>query len=147
MKEKLPLSHKLCAFRWLISRPQQAWTSSSKSEVSKSNSWKITSFSKTMALQREPFLTIIYTINLSPLLVTKKGFMPIIILSIYQQCSLPLIIHCTFYMDICCNHCHVVLCKHTLEMQNSEKTVFAEPRGTTLFRVVFHPFRLKFASV
>ena len=66
-------------------------TSSSKSEVSKSNSWKVTSFSKTMALQREPLLTIFYTINLSPLLVTKKGFMPIIILSNYQQCPLPLI--------------------------------------------------------
>ena len=59
-------------------------TSSSKSEVSKSNSWKITSFSETMALQRVPFLTMFYTINLSPLLVTKKGFMLIIILSNYQ---------------------------------------------------------------
>ena len=50
-------------------------TSSSKSEVSKSNLWKITSFSNSMALQRELFLTMFYTINLSPLLVTKKGFM------------------------------------------------------------------------
>ena len=41
---------KLCAFRCLISRPQN-----SKSEVLKSNSWKITSFLKTMALQRELF--------------------------------------------------------------------------------------------
>ena len=65
-------------------------TSSSKSEVSKSNSRKITSFSKTIALQREPFLTMFYTINLSPLLIAKKGFMLIIILSNYQQCSLPL---------------------------------------------------------
>ena len=31
-----------------------------------------------------------YTMNLSPLLVTKKGFMLIIILSNYQQCPLPL---------------------------------------------------------
>ena len=59
-------------------------TSSSKSEVSKSNSWKITSFSKIMALQRVLFLTMFYTINLSPLLVTKKGFMLIIILSSNQ---------------------------------------------------------------
>ena len=59
-------------------------TSSFKSEVSKSNSWKITSFSKTTELQREPFLTMFYTIHLSPLLITKKGFMPIIILSNYQ---------------------------------------------------------------
>ena len=32
---------------------------------------KITSFPKTMSLQRELFLTMFYTINLSPLLVTK----------------------------------------------------------------------------
>ena len=59
-------------------------TSSSKSEVSKSNSWKFAPFSKTMLLQRMPFLTMFYTINLSPLLVIKKGFMLIIILS-YNQ--------------------------------------------------------------
>ena len=46
-------------------------TSSSKSEVSKSNSWIMTSFSKATSLQREPFLTMFYTTNLSPLLVTK----------------------------------------------------------------------------
>ena len=34
-----------------------------------------------MSLQREPFLTMFYTINLFTLLVTKKGFMLIIILS------------------------------------------------------------------
>ena len=43
-----------------------------------------------MALQREPLLTMFYTINLYPLLVTKKGFMLIIILSNYQKCPLPL---------------------------------------------------------
>ena len=59
-------------------------TSSSKSEVSESNSWKITSFSKTTSLQSEPFLTMFYTTNLSLLLFTKKGFMLIIILSNYQ---------------------------------------------------------------
>ena len=86
MKEKYILCHtKLCAFKMVDFE-----TSSSKSEVSKSNSRKITSFSKTMALQREPSLTMFYTINLSPLLVTKKGFMPIIILSNYQWCPL----HC-----------------------------------------------------
>ena len=47
-----------------------------------------TSFSKTMALQREPFLTTFYTINPSPLLVATKGFKLIIILSNYQ-CPLP----------------------------------------------------------
>ena len=79
MKEKTPLSHEVVCFQMLDFE-----TSNSKSEVSKSNSWKITSFSKTTLLQREPFLTMFYTINLSPLLVTKKGFMLIIILSNYQ---------------------------------------------------------------
>ena len=59
-------------------------------ETSKSNLWKITSFSKTLSLQREPFLTMFYSINLSTLLVTKNHFMLISILSNYQQCPLPL---------------------------------------------------------
>ena len=46
-------------------------TSNSKSEVSKSTPRKITSFSKTTSPQREPFLPMFYTINLSPLFVTK----------------------------------------------------------------------------
>ena len=89
MKEKTLLSHEVVCVQMVDFE-----TSSSKSEVSKSNSWKITSFSKTMAHQRVPFLTMFYTINLSPLLVTKKGFMLIIILSInYQQCPLPSILY------------------------------------------------------
>ena len=56
-------------------------TSNSNREVSKSNSWKITSVSKSMSLQREPFLTMFYIINLSSLLLTKYGFILIIILS------------------------------------------------------------------
>jgi hypothetical protein len=76
MKEKTPRSHKVMCFQMLDFE-----TSNSKSEVAKPNSWKITSFSKTTALQRELFLTMFYTINLSPLLVTKKGLMLIIILS------------------------------------------------------------------
>ena len=79
MKEKTPLPHEVVCFLMLDFE-----TSSSKLEVSKSNSWKITSFSKTMALQRKPFLTVFYTINLAPLLVIKKGFMIIIIFSNYQ---------------------------------------------------------------
>ena len=47
-------------------------TSKYNSEVSKSNSSKITAFSKTTLLnEMEPFLTMFHTINLSPLLVTK----------------------------------------------------------------------------
>ena len=47
-------------------------TANSKSEVSKSKSWKINSFSKTTPLQKEPFRTMFYIItNISPLLVTK----------------------------------------------------------------------------
>ena len=66
MKEKTPLSHEVVCV-WMVDFE----TSNSKCEVSKSNSHKITSFSKTMSLQREPFLTWFYTTNLSPLLVTK----------------------------------------------------------------------------
>ena len=43
---------------------------------------EITSFSNTTPLQREPFLTMFYTINSSPLHVTKECFMLSIFLSI-----------------------------------------------------------------
>ena len=56
MKEKTPLSHKVVCFQMLDFE-----TPNCKPEVSKSNSWKITSFSKTTLLQREPFLTMFYT--------------------------------------------------------------------------------------
>ena len=80
MKEKKHTCHtKLRAFRMLDFQ-----TSKSSSDVSKSNSWRITSFSKTTLLQSEPFLTMFYTINLSPLLVTKKGCMLVIIVSNYK---------------------------------------------------------------
>ena len=78
-ERKTPLSHEVVCFQMLDFE-----TSNSKSEVSKSDSWKINSFSKTALLQRVPFLTRFYTINLSPLLVTENGFMLIIILSNYQ---------------------------------------------------------------
>ena len=62
MKEKnitlvAPWSHEVVCFPMLDFE-----TSDSKSEVSKSNSWKLTSFSKTAS---ELFLTMCYTINLS----------------------------------------------------------------------------------
>ena len=79
MKEKTPLSHEVVCFQMLDFE-----TSNSKLEVLKSNLWKITSFSKTTLLQRELFLTMCSTINLSPLLVSKQGFMLINILSDYQ---------------------------------------------------------------
>ena len=66
MKEKTPLSHEVVRIQMLDFE-----TSNSKSEVSKSNTIKITSLSKTTLLQRELFLTMFYTINLSSLLVTK----------------------------------------------------------------------------
>ena len=78
MKEKTVLLHEVVCFLMLDFE-----TSNSKLEVSKSNSLKITYFSKTTSLQREPYLTMFYTINLSPILVIKKGFMMIIILSNY----------------------------------------------------------------
>ena len=52
---------KLCAFRWLISRPQIL-----KLEVMKSNSWKITSFSKNYFTSEGAV-----SHNLYPLLVSK----------------------------------------------------------------------------
>ena len=59
--KKHPCHTKLCALRWLISRAQ----------IQNVLSWnqfcvKILFFSKTTLLQREPFLTMFYTINLSP---------------------------------------------------------------------------------
>ena len=51
-KNTLALSHEGVCFQML-----DFVTSNSKLEVSKSNSWKISSFSKTTLLQREPFLT------------------------------------------------------------------------------------------
>ena len=75
MKRKTPLSHEVVCFQMLSEvvcfQMLDFGTSNSKLEVSKSTSWKITSFSKTTSLQREPFLTMFFTINLSPLLVTK----------------------------------------------------------------------------
>ena len=65
-KKKTPLPHEVVCFQMLGFE-----TSNSKLEVSKSNWWKITSFSKTTPLQLEPFLTMFYITNLSPLLVTK----------------------------------------------------------------------------
>ena len=65
-RKKTPLSHEVVCVKMVDFE-----TSTSKLEVSKSNSWKITPFSKTRLLQRELFLTKFYTINLSPLLVTK----------------------------------------------------------------------------
>ena len=68
-RKKHPCHTKLWTFRCLISGPQnliqRSW---SQIQIL---TWKITSFSKTMLLQREPFLTMFCTINISPLLVTK----------------------------------------------------------------------------
>ena len=74
-----PWSYEVLCFQMLDFK-----TSNPKSEVLKSNSWKITSFSKTTSLQRGCYSKMCYTMNLSPLLVIKKGFMIIIILSNYQ---------------------------------------------------------------
>ena len=88
MNEKTPMSHDNVCFQILDFE-----TSNSNSEVSTSNSLKITSYSKTTPLQRESFLTMFYTINLSPLiLVTKEGLMLIMIvplpLNIHTDCML-----------------------------------------------------------
>ena len=110
-------------------------TSSSKSEVSKSNLMKITSFSKTTPLQRELFLTMFYTMNLSPLLVTKQGFVLIIILSIYQQCPLPLMIVwnlrcCKSFYFVCvavwliiCNYIHPVISRSVQDQPQTQESL------------------------
>ena len=86
MKEKTPLSHKVMCFKMLDFE-----TSNSKLEVSKSNSWKITSFSKTIYVTSEGAVShnVLYY---QPLPITRYQvrFMLIIILSNYQQCPLPL---------------------------------------------------------
>ena len=50
-------------------------------------SWEITSFSKSLLLQRESFLTMFYTINSSPMLFTKSVFKLVFVLSNYQTCT------------------------------------------------------------
>ena len=70
MEEKTRLSHEVVCFQMLDFE-----TSNSNSEVLKLDSWKITSFSKTTFLQREPFLTMFYAIKSSLLLSAKYGFM------------------------------------------------------------------------
>ena len=58
MKEKTPFSHEVVCFHMLDFE-----TSHSKSEVSKSNSWKITSFSKTTSIHN--------VLYYQPLLITR----------------------------------------------------------------------------
>ena len=84
MKEKTPLPDYSMAGRSFGFQMLDIETSKSRSEVSKPNSLKITSFSKASPLQREPFLTMFYTIDLSPLLLTKWG---LTIISSYQSCN------------------------------------------------------------
>ena len=67
-RKKHPWHKKLCAFRCLISGPQNLFVISQ--QQLQIFSWQITFFLKTMLLQREPFLTMFHTINSFPLLVT-----------------------------------------------------------------------------
>ena len=73
MKEKTPLLHELCS--------QMHNTRLQLKSFFIKFSEKITSFSKTTVLQREPLLTMVYTINSSLLLATKYVFMLAVILS------------------------------------------------------------------
>ena len=52
---------------------------------------KLPLLKKSMLLHREPFLTIFYTINSSPMLITKSVFKLIFVLSNYQTCTFPLV--------------------------------------------------------
>ena len=83
-----PRSHKVVCFQML---DFETSSSTCKSEVSKPNSWKCC-FSRKLHYFRGSCLSqCFYTINLSPLLVIKKGFLIIIILYNYQQCPLPIL--------------------------------------------------------
>ena len=68
MEEKKPLSHEVVCFQML-----DFGTSKWNSEVSESNSHILVEnyFFLETDVQMEPFLTMFYIINLSPLLVTK----------------------------------------------------------------------------
>ena len=67
IEEKTPLSDEVVCFQML-----DAGTSNlilrSRNQIFQ---WKIASFLKTILLQRDLFLTMLYTINSSPLLITK----------------------------------------------------------------------------
>ena len=80
MEKKHACHAKLCVFRCLISRPKnlnlRSWNQSRGKLIL---SRKLRHF-----MQRELFLNMFYTINLFPLLVIKKGFTLIFILSNYQ---------------------------------------------------------------
>ena len=85
MGKKQPCHTKLCAFRSLISRPQNLILRS-RNQI-QIFQWKNTSFSNTTLLQRELFFIMFYTINSSPLRVTIGQFL---CQSNYQQCPVPL---------------------------------------------------------
>ena len=96
MKEKKILSHhghrKLYAFRCLISIPQN------NSELSRNRICGKLLLSRKIytSHQRELFLTMFYTINLSSLLVIKKGFMMIIILRVLIPCIMKVFLAMTW---------------------------------------------------
>ena len=66
MKEKKTFVTRSCVLSYMLDFE----TSNSKSEFSKSNSSKITPFTKTASLQRESLLTLFYNIKFSSLLNT-----------------------------------------------------------------------------
>ena len=84
-----------------------------------------------MLLQREQFLTIFYTINSSPMLVSKSVFKLIFVSSNYQTCTFPLKEHVD--LDRSCwslkTVCYKMQMIHTNVSQNC--TVFLLPRRLT----------------
>ena len=79
MKEKTTLSHEVVCFLKLDFE-----TSNSKSEVSEIKFMENYFLLENYVTSEGAFLTMFCTINLSPLLITKRGFMTIMILSHYQ---------------------------------------------------------------
>ena len=66
LRDKNKISNTLVTLKVVCFQMLDFETLISKSEVSKLNSWKITSFSKGTPLQREPFTTMFHTNTLLP---------------------------------------------------------------------------------
>ena len=98
MKEKKTLSHENVCSHMLDFKQKMG----SRIQIR----GKISSFSKTASPQREPFLTMFYTINLSTLLRYQVRFYANHYFENYQQCPLPLEYGNTFRgkVSVCRHH-------------------------------------------
>ena len=126
-EKKTPLSHKLCAFCFqMLEFRNLSWGLKFKL-----NSW-VNFFSKTTLLQREPFLTLFYTINSYPFLTTKSVFKLTIILSNYQKCpAVPLKNKNTLLTG--CRSWYSWTLKHKLTLQVYRKVLYLNNHNLTQY--------------